>query len=109
MATTTTEDPLRADVERVLHTIVGATIALPFAVVTAVPRCMVRQLAHVCRRVREPLRVARSLIDLLAAGDVRGVVEPDGAPSPSAPATPGLRLVGRDRAAHAPAGRLPIE
>ncbi len=64
----TTDDPIRADVERVLTAIVGTAFALPFAVATFVPRCMLRQAAAIRRRFTEPARVARSLLDLVGAG-----------------------------------------
>jgi hypothetical protein len=61
----TTDDPIRAEVERVLTAIVAATLTVPFAIVTFVPRCMLRQAAAVRRRLSEPANVARTLIDLV--------------------------------------------
>jgi hypothetical protein len=65
--TTTTDDPIRTEVERVLTTIAGAALAAPFAIVTFVPRCVLRQAAAVRRRFTEPARVARSLLDLVGS------------------------------------------
>jgi hypothetical protein len=77
------DDPIRAEVERVLTAIVGATLTVPFAIVTFVPRCMLRQAAAVRRRLSEPANVVRTLIDL-----VGGAASPDrmAAPRPAAPA-----------------------
>jgi hypothetical protein len=89
---TVTEDPIRAEVERVLHAVVDAAVAAPAAAVTALPRCVARQVGALQRRLGEPARVLRSLFDLVGAGSARAVVEPDDAPAPSEPAVE-LRLV----------------
>ena len=65
---TATDDPIRAEVERVLTAIVTTALTLPFAIVTFVPRCMIRQAAALRRRLIEPANVARTLIDLVGGG-----------------------------------------
>ena len=106
--TTATDDPIRAEVERVLHVLVAATVTAPIAVVTAGPRCLVRQACALRRRLGEPARVARSLLDLVGAGPVRGVIAPDDAPAADEPAA--RRAVGRDRASESPSDdHLPID
>jgi hypothetical protein len=105
----TAPDPIQTQVERVLRTIVVAPIVVPLAVVTFVPRCLLRQVGGICRRLGEPARVVRALIDLVGAGSVRSVVEPDDAPQPDEPAAPGLRLVGDERPARRAGVNLPID
>ena len=65
--TATTDDPIRAEVERVLHALVELTFAVPFRLATAVPRCVLRR-AQGIAPLAEPWRVARSLFELVAAG-----------------------------------------
>src|SRR4051812_49473946 len=84
--TTATEDPIRTEVERVLRVLVEATVAVPLAAATAVPRCLVRRACALRRRLCEPARVARSLLDLVGAGAVRGVISQDDAPAADEPA-----------------------
>jgi hypothetical protein len=81
-----TDDPIRSEVERVLRSIVDCTVVAPIAAFTAVPRCLARRCAAVHRRLGEPARVVRSLFELVATGGVRGIVTPDDAPTPGAPA-----------------------
>jgi hypothetical protein len=102
--TTTTDDPIQAEVERVLR----LAVTLPFTVATAVPRCVVRRLGAVCDRLGEPARIVRSLVDLVSAGGVRAVVEPDETPATDEPAVP-LRLVIDDEPSAGAAARLPID
>jgi hypothetical protein len=92
-----TDDPIRAEVERVLTAIVTTALTLPFAIVTFVPRCMLRQATAFRRRLVEPAAVARTLIDLVGGGADRVA-----APRPADPPT-----VTRRRAAAA--GHLPID
>lgn len=106
---TTAQDPTQAQVERVLRAIVLAPITVPLALVTFVPRCVLRQVGGICRRLGEPARVVRGLIDLVGAGSVRSVVEPDDIPPPDEPAATGLRLVGSERRVRPSAGHLPID
>jgi hypothetical protein len=73
---TTTDDPIRADVERILATIVSAALVAPFAIVTFVPRCLLRQAATIRRRLIEPAHVARSLIDLVGGAGTARAPEP---------------------------------
>ena len=71
MATTTVDDPVREEVERVLHLMVDASLLVPRAAVsaaTAVPRCVVRRACRFTRRLGEPLRVARSFFDMAGVG-----------------------------------------
>lgn len=84
----TAKDPVRAEVERVLHAVVDATVRAPVRLATAVPRCLLRRAASL-GPLAEPVRVVRSIVGLAAAGGGRGVVGPDDAPAPDEPATPG--------------------
>jgi hypothetical protein len=78
-----TDDPIRAEVERVLHALLTATVVVPMRVATAVPRCVLRRLAR-SGPLAEPVRVVRSLVDLAGAGvGARGVIAPDDALTPS--------------------------
>jgi hypothetical protein len=104
--TTATADPIRAEVERVLHVLVNATVVMPLTAVTFVPRCLVRRACALCRRLGEPARVARSLVDLVGAGSARGVIAPDDAPEPREPAA---RRVGAERATASSDDHLPID
>jgi hypothetical protein len=65
--TATADDPIRAEVERVLQAVIDVTLAAPVRVATAVPRCVRRRVDQLAPLV-EPLRVVRSLIDLVGAG-----------------------------------------
>jgi hypothetical protein len=102
--TSSTSDPIQAEVERVLR----MAVTLPFTVATAVPRCVARRLGTVCERLGEPARIVRSLFDLVGAGGVRAVVEPVEAPAPDEPAVP-LRLVADDETAARATSQLPID
>lgn len=84
----TAKDPVRAEVERVLHAVVDATVRAPVRLATAVPRCLLRRAASL-GPLAEPVRVVRSIVGLAAAGGGRGVVGPDDAPAPDEPATAG--------------------
>jgi hypothetical protein len=77
MMATATDDPIRAEVERVLTMIVTTALTLPFAIVTFVPRCMLRQAGALRRRLVEPANVARTLIDLVGGGTDRGAAPGD--------------------------------
>jgi hypothetical protein len=79
------EDPIRAEVERVLHAVVVATVRAPARLATAVPRCVLRRAAGF-GPLAEPVRVVRSIVDLVASGGQRGVIDPDDAPAPDEPA-----------------------
>ena len=82
---TTAHDPIRADVERILHAVVDLTIVLPLRVATAVPRCVLRRAAR--GPLAEPVRIVRSIVDLVGSSTgARGVVAPDDAPVPAEPA-----------------------
>jgi hypothetical protein len=72
------DDPIREEVERVLHALVGTAFALPIAAVGAVRRCVGRRLAGVRRRVAEPAALVRSVLDLVGA---RAVIDPVTVPS----------------------------
>ena len=77
------DDPIRAEVERVLHAVVTATVVMPLRVATAVPRCLLRRMAR-AGPLAEPARVVRSLVDLAGAGvGTRGVIAPDDVPTPA--------------------------
>lgn len=78
------DDPIRAEVERVLHAIVNVTVVTPVRIATAVPRCLLRRAARF-GPLAEPVRVARSVVDLLGAGGTTGVMTSDDAPTPDEP------------------------
>lgn len=79
MVTATTDDPIRAEVERVLHALVEATFTTPLRLAAAVPRC-VRRRAERLVPLAEPWRVARSLLELVAAGGRGAPSSPASAP-----------------------------
>ena len=60
------EDPIRDEVERVLHNVVGTAIALPLAAVNGVQRCVGRRVGQLRRRLTEPASFVRSLFDIVA-------------------------------------------
>jgi hypothetical protein len=62
-----TEDPIRAEVERVLHAAVGTAIALPLATVNGVRRCIGRRVTTMRRRLTEPAAFVRSLFELVGS------------------------------------------
>jgi hypothetical protein len=103
----TSDDPIRAEVERALHAVVDLTVVLPLRVATAVPRCVLRRAAR-SGPLAEPVRVLRSLLELAGGAGGRGVVAPDDAPAPDEPAlaavVPTVPLVD-----DAPPPDLPIE
>ena len=116
MATTTADDPIREEVERVLHALVDATTIVPRAVlsvVTAVPRCVLRRACRLRRQLAEPVRIARSFLDLAGAGSARGVIEPDDAPVPGEAVVSGVAVDSRDGTALSSVARqrsaLPIQ
>src|SRR6187431_2269748 len=77
------DDPIRAEVERVLRALVAVTVIVPLRVSTAVPRCLLRHIAR-AGPLAEPVRVMRSLVDLAGAGvGACGVISPDDAPTPA--------------------------
>lgn len=83
MVTTAADDPVRAEVERWLHAVVGATIATPAAIVGGAGRCVTRRAGAVRDRLVQPARLVKSLLDLAgraapAATDVGGVDPRDG-------------------------------
>ena len=66
-------DARRAEVERWLHAIVSAGFAVPVAATAGVRRCLGARLAPVTERVAEPVRVIRSIVELVAgASPARG-------------------------------------
>lgn len=94
--TAAADDPIRAEVERVLHAVVGAGLAVPGRLAAAVPRCVRRSAARVTP-LAEPLRLVRSLVDLVVRA---GVASPDAAdPVVSPPADPPRRVPAADPAA----------
>jgi hypothetical protein len=93
--TAAADDPIRAEVERVLHAVVGAGLAVPGRLAAAVPRCVRRSAARVTP-LAEPLRLVRSLVDLVVRA---GVASPDAAdPVVSPPADPPRREPAADPA-----------
>jgi hypothetical protein len=99
------DDPIRAEVERVLHVLVDLAVVTPVRIATAVPRCLLRRASRL-RPLVEPVRVARSMVDVLGASGGAGVVAPSDAPAPDEPAV-AVRDA-PDVAAHGRAD-LPIE
>ncbi len=97
------DDPIRAEVERILHAVVGTAIAVPIAVFTAVPRCVWRRTGGIRRRLSEPAAFVRSVFDVV------------GSPGPSAaagqaPVPPAAATDDRSpRPARSSADSLPIE
>jgi hypothetical protein len=89
---TTTDDPIRAEVERALRGAIEASIAIPIAITTAIPRCLVRRACALRRRLAEPLRIARSLLDLV--GGTGPTPPPSGTPDRVAPANRTVRPLG---------------
>jgi hypothetical protein len=81
MPTAPAADARRAEVERWLHAIVSAGFAVPAAATAGVRRCLGARLAPVTERVAEPVRIIRSIIELVAgATPVRGTeAAPDAA------------------------------
>jgi hypothetical protein len=61
------DDPIRQEVERVLHVLVGTAFAIPLATIGTVRRCVGRRLDGVRRRVAEPAAIVRSVFDLVGA------------------------------------------
>ena len=103
---TPSDDPIRAEVERVLTAIVNLTVVTPVRIATAVPRCLFRRAARF-RPLAEPVRVLRSVVDVLGAGvGTTGVVAPDDAPAPAEPVVAGPVAT---RAADGLRADLPIE
>ena len=107
MVTSTAEDPVRAEVERWLHAAVGATIAVPAAVVGGAGRCIARRVGAVRERLVQPVRLVKSLLDL--AG---GAVPPAADPVPAFRPVAGARPVDAAVAVATPevdASSLPID
>jgi len=104
VATAPDDDPIRAEVERWLHAIVGLSVLAPALVVGRTRRCAMRTAATVRHHVGRPVQMARSLFDLAArapaadhvatmtpsVGAVDVVAEPelDAPPSPGATELP---------------------
>ncbi len=61
------DDPIRDEVERALHAVLGTVIALPLATALAVRRCIGRRVAGVRRRMTEPAAVVRSMFELVGS------------------------------------------
>ncbi|MET0324502.1 MAG: hypothetical protein ABW219_04705 [Ilumatobacteraceae bacterium] len=62
------DDPIRAEVERWLHAIVGVTVLAPALVLGRTRRCATRRAAAVRHRVERPVVMVRSLFDLAVRG-----------------------------------------
>jgi hypothetical protein len=96
MPTAPAADARRAEVERWLHAIVSAGFAVPAAATAGVRRCLGARLAPVTERVAEPVRVIRSIIELVAgttpvrgteaAPDATAATDSSAAEEPAAPA-----------------------
>jgi hypothetical protein len=65
-------DPRRAEVERWLHAIVSAGLAVPAAAAATLRRCLGARLGPVTERVAEPVRVVRSIVELVAGAGPAG-------------------------------------
>jgi len=62
------DDPIRAEVERWLHAIVGVTVLAPALIIGRTRRCATRKVAAVRHRVERPVLMARSLFVVAARG-----------------------------------------
>jgi hypothetical protein len=71
VATVPDDDPIRAEVERWLHAIVGLSVLAPALVVSRTRRCAMRKAASVRHHLGRPVQVARSLFDLAGRSPVR--------------------------------------
>jgi hypothetical protein len=74
-----TADPLRTEVERWLRTLFAVGLAVPVAAVSSIRRCLGERLGPVADRVAEPMRVVRSLAELVAGGGMVAEGETGGA------------------------------
>ena len=98
------EDPIRAEVERWLHAIVGVTVLAPALVIGRTRRCATRRAAAVRRQVERPVVLARSLFDLATRGPAR----PDPIPATTVTAaTTEPVVIEADLAASAPPSGAP--
>ena len=96
------DDPIREEVERALHALVGTAIALPLATVQAVQRCIGRRMAGVRRRVTAPAALVRSVFDVVGS-------RPPAVGAPSAATPPARKDLSRGPAPRHGADELPIE
>jgi hypothetical protein len=81
VATDPSDDPIRAEVERWLHAIVGLTVLAPALVLGQTRRCAARRAAAVRHRVERPVQMARSLFDLAARAPSPADAAPTAAPT----------------------------
>lgn len=109
--TTTTDDPTRAEVERVLRRIVDVTVVAPWLMATWAPRCVLRRLgvtgsgpAEAWRTVTDLARQAVSPADATLDGYV--TADGEAAEPPEAAVTPTSEAAAPDAPA---ATELPIE
>lgn len=79
----TVADPIRAEVERLLHLGVSMAIALPLAATQRTQRCLRSQFERAGERLLAPLRLVRSLIDVAGTSSVVAPVD-DAVPTPVA-------------------------
>lgn len=80
------DDPVRADVERWVRAFVAAAWAVPGAAVARVGRCVNGRMGAVTKRVAEPMRLVRSVLEL--ATGARTVAGGSATVSPPVAATP---------------------
>lgn len=66
MGEATTNDPVRADVERRLRAAVEAAVSAPISAVRAVDGCVRRRIGSTIEVVGRPLQFVKSFLDLLA-------------------------------------------
>lgn len=84
MTTAPDDDPIRAEVERWLHAIVGLSVLAPALVVGRTRRCAMRKAATVRHHVGRPVQVVRSLFDLAARAPMTADEVATATPSPGA-------------------------
>ena len=96
------DDPIRLEVERALHAVIGTAIALPLATVQVVQRCIRRRTADVRRRFTEPAALVRSVFDLVGA-------RPPAVATTGAPASPAPAEMSPTSSLETAADDLPIE
>jgi hypothetical protein len=107
-ATDPADDPIRAEVERWLRAVVGATIALPAAVVLGAGRCAARRARAAGARLTQPARLAASLLTAAGRARPRTATEPRPEP-PTTTARPPVVVPAPEERPSVDATALPID
>jgi hypothetical protein len=100
----TSDDPVRAEVERWVRTLITAAVAVPGAAIERVGRCVSGRMGTVTERVAEPVRLVKSLVELAT-----GASASHGGTVPVAPAASTDAPYDGPSAASPDADELPIE